>query len=34
MRTFVQAKEYDMILYENFQCMNMHLFLVINLLKT
>jgi hypothetical protein len=23
---FVQAKEYGMIMYENFQCMNMHLF--------
>jgi hypothetical protein len=33
MCNFVQAKEYDMILYENVQCMNMHLFLVINFLK-
>jgi hypothetical protein len=27
MSNFVQAIEYDMILYENFQCMNMHLIL-------
>jgi hypothetical protein len=27
MSNFVQAKEYDMIMYENFQCMNLHLFL-------
>jgi hypothetical protein len=27
MSNFVQTKEYDMILYARFQCMNMHLFL-------
>jgi hypothetical protein len=27
MSNFVQAKDYDMIMYKNFQCMNMHLFL-------
>jgi hypothetical protein len=27
MSNFIQAKEYDMIMYENFQCKNMHLFL-------
>jgi hypothetical protein len=27
MSNFVQAKDYDMIMYEIFQCMNMHLFL-------
>jgi hypothetical protein len=27
MSNFVQAKDYDMIMYVNFQCMNMHLFL-------
>jgi hypothetical protein len=27
MSNFVQAKGYDMIMYEIFQCMNMHLFL-------
>jgi hypothetical protein len=27
MSSFVQAKEYDMMMYENFECMNMHLFL-------
>jgi hypothetical protein len=26
MSNFVHAKEYDMIMYENFQFMNMHLF--------
>jgi hypothetical protein len=24
MSNFVQAKDYDLIMYENFQCMNMH----------
>jgi hypothetical protein len=27
MSNFIQTKEYDMILYATFQCMNMHLFL-------
>jgi hypothetical protein len=31
MSNFVHAKEYDMIMYENFQCMNKHF--LINFLK-
>jgi hypothetical protein len=27
MSNFIQAKEYDMIMYSNFQCMNIHVFL-------
>jgi hypothetical protein len=27
MSNFIHAKEYDMIMYENFPCTNMHLFL-------
>jgi hypothetical protein len=27
MSHFVQAKEYGMIMYENYQCLHMHLFL-------
>jgi hypothetical protein len=26
MSNFIQSKEYDMIMYENFQCKSMHLF--------
>jgi hypothetical protein len=33
MSNFVQDKEYGMIMYENFQCMNVHLFFVMNFLK-
>jgi hypothetical protein len=33
MRYFIQATEYDMILYAKFQHMNMHGFFVINYLK-
>jgi hypothetical protein len=27
MSNFIQTNEYDMIMYEIFQCMNMHVFL-------